>query len=323
MIQESTTRKRRVVFLGTPAIVVPVLEQLLQENDLFSVVAVVSQPPTRAVRGNSTVPSPVHERALQAGIQVLTPESARDARFIEELAALDPELCVTAAYGQVLSEEFLAIPKFGTLNIHPSLLPLYRGAAPVQRALQDGVTETGVTIAQTVRAMDAGPIVSQIRYKIDEVVKAQELLSRLFLLGAEELVNILPHYFSGACQLMTQDHERATKARKMSVEEGLLSPLREPARVMHNKVRAFAGWPGTRLAVVNGEDSFEVKVVMTKVSPQIKACGREILQVADRLELVCGDGSVLEILELQAPGKRVMTARDFWNGLKIKSLRWV
>lgn len=323
MILDSTKQKKRVIFAGTPAIVVPVLEKLLQENDLFSVVAVVSQPPTRAVRGNSTVPSPVHERALQAGIQVLTPESARDTRFIEELAALDPELCVTAAYGQVLSEEFLAIPKFGTLNIHPSLLPLYRGAAPVQRALQDGVTETGVTIAQTVRAMDAGPIVAQIRYKIDEVVKAQELLSMLFVLGAEELVDILPHYFSGVCQLKAQDHERATKARKMSVEEGLLSPLREPARVMHNKVRAFAGWPGTRLAVVNGEDSFEVKVVMTRVSRQINAPSSEILQIADRLILVCGDGSVLEILELQAPGKRVMTARDFWNGLKVKSLRWV
>lgn len=314
--------KKRVVFLGTPSIVVPVLESLLQENEVFSVVAVVSQPASRSMRGQTLVPSPVASRALEAGIVVLTPENAKDSEFLNELRALAPDLCVTAAYGQVLSEEFLAIPPFGTLNIHPSLLPFYRGAAPVQRAIQDGVTETGVSIAQTVRAMDAGPILSQVRYTVDSVIKANELLENLFALGANELVRILPSYFAGSCAARDQDHGKATKARKISVEESLLDPQRQNALEIHNTVRAFALWPGTRLQVRQGDDSFEIKVVTTRVLPQKKANRGEILLEADGLELVCGDGSVLEILELQAPGKRVMRARDFWNGLKLKSMRW-
>ncbi|MEN9529791.1 MAG: hypothetical protein RI932_1664 [Pseudomonadota bacterium] len=318
-----TLPKKRVVFLGTPAVVVPVLEKLLVPNSLFEVVAVVSQPPTRAVRGNALVPSPVHECALRSGLQVLAPEDAKSPEFIAELKSLDPDLCVTAAYGQVLSEAFLALPRFGTLNIHPSLLPLYRGAAPVQRALEDGVEETGVTVAQTVRAMDAGPVVTQLRFKVDNALKAPELLAKLFVLGAEELIRILPDYFADRIVLKEQQHDQATKARKIRIEESLLQPAEQGARAMHNKVRAFAGWPGTRLSVGNGDELFEVKVITTRVSPQIKAQRSEILLEADGLELVCRDGSVLNILELQAPGKRVMAARDFWNGLRTKSLRWV
>lgn len=323
MNNTNQVEKKRVLFLGTPTIVVPVLQRLLAQNEIFSVVGVVSQPASRAVRGNELVPSPVAACALEAGLPVLTPENAKDEEFLNALRALKPDLCVTAAYGQVLSEDFLAIPRFGTLNIHPSLLPLYRGAAPVQRALQDGVQETGVTVAQTVRAMDAGPIVSQVKYKVDADIKAPELLARLFVVGADELLRILPIYFAGQCELIEQQHEKATKARKMSVEEGSLRPGQNSSNQIHNLVRAFSGWPGTRLGVQNLEDVFEIKVITTRVSPQIKAPRSEILLEADGLELVCADGSVLEILELQAPGKRVMKARDFWNGLKSKSLRWV
>jgi methionyl-tRNA formyltransferase len=317
------SQKKRIVFLGTPTIVVPVLEKLLAPHSLFEVVAVVSQPPTRAVRGNAVVPSPVHECAVNAGLPVLVPEDAKSPDFIEQLKNLHPDLCVTAAYGQVLSEEFLALPRFGTLNIHPSLLPLYRGAAPVQRALEDGVAETGVTVAQTVRAMDAGPVVSQLRFKVDDEIKAPALLAQLFKLGADELLRILPDYFAGCASIKEQAHELATKARKIKIEESLLTPAEQGAWALHNKVRAFAGWPGTRLSVANGDELFEVKVVTTKISPQMKAQRNEILLEADGLELVCRDGSVLNILELQAPGKRVMAARDFWNGLRTKSLRWV
>jgi methionyl-tRNA formyltransferase len=314
--------KKRIVFLGTPSIVVPVLEKLLNVQAAFEIVGVVSQPPTRAVRGNSTVPSPVHARALEAGVPVLTPDDAKASTFIEQIAALKPDLCVTAAYGQVLSEEFLAIAPFGTLNIHPSLLPLFRGAAPVQRTLQEGAQVTGVTIAKTVRAMDAGPIVSQIHWKLDDTIRAPELLQKLFEAGAEELVRILPDYFAGLCQLREQDHEKATKAKKIQMEEGNLKPDLMSAREMHNRTRAFFGWPGTRLMLVNASENIEVKVISTSVLPQIKAERRDLFLSEGGLELVCSDGSVLQILELQAPGKRAMTARDFWNGLKVKSLRW-
>lgn len=314
--------KKRIVFLGTPAIVVPVLEKLLNAQGSFEIVGVVSQPPTRAARGNSTVPSPVHARALQAGVPVLTPDDARASDFIAELAALKPDLCVTAAYGQVLSEEFLAIAPFGTLNIHPSLLPLYRGAAPVQRTLQDGAQQTGVTIAKTVRAMDAGPVVAQIHWNLDDSIRAPELLQKLFDRGGDELVRILPDYFAGRCQLQEQNHAQATKAKKIQVEEGVLRPETMSAREMHNRTRAFFGWPGTRLMLINASESIEVKVLNTQVVPKTKAKSNDLFLQDGGLELVCSDGSVLHILELQAPGKRAMTARDFWNGLRVKSLRW-
>jgi methionyl-tRNA formyltransferase len=315
--------RKKIVFLGTPAVVVPVLERLLAANDFFTVIAVVSQLPARAPRGQSVVPSPVHKRAAEAGIKVMTPENAKSAEFIDELRGLNPDLCVTAAYGQVLSEEFLAVPKFGTLNIHPSLLPLYRGAAPVQRALEDGVSTTGVTIARTVRAMDAGPVVDQEKYTVDDSVQAPELLAKLFEIGAEKLVRILPDYFAGRIDCRHQQHELATKAKKMLPEEGLLQPEVSGARTLHNRVRAFAGWPGTRLRIYIADEQVEVKVLKTRVSPVLKAKSGQIIFSDEGLELVCGDGSVLIITDLQAPGKRALSAREFWNGLRSKTLRWV
>ena len=317
------SQKKRIVFLGTPAVVVPVLHALMELNPTYCVVAVVSQPPTRAPRGNGIVPSPVHQCAELAGIPVLTPENAQSMEFIESMRAFAPDLCVTAAYGQVLSEEFLQIPRCGTLNIHPSLLPLFRGAAPVQRALESGVQETGVTVAQTVRAMDAGPIVMQVPWRVSEQVKAPELLAQLFEVGAKELIRLLPDYFSGRCVLREQEHARATKASKIRIEEGVLAPSLQEAQTLHNKVRAFTGWPGGRLKVVHEGAETELKLITTSVSHQKKAPSNEIFFNGRFLELVCSNGTVLEILELQPPGKRVMAARDFWNGLKTKSMSWV
>ncbi|MEY2986544.1 MAG: hypothetical protein RJB13_65 [Pseudomonadota bacterium] len=322
-MNEVQLQKKRIVFLGTPAVVVPVLKQLNEPNPTYHVVAVVSQPPTRASRGHGIVPSPVHQYAEQESIPVLTPENAKSPEFIEALRSVEPDLCVTAAYGQVLSEEFLQIPKFGTLNIHPSMLPLFRGAAPVQRALESGVQETGVTVAQTVRAMDAGPVVAQVSYKVTEQIKAPELLAELFDIGAKELISLLPKYFSGQCSLREQDHTCATKANKISIEESVLMPAEQGARALHNKVRAFAGWPGCRLKVFHECVEIELKVIATSVSQHKKAPSNEIFFNGRFLELVCSDGTVLELLELQPPGKRAMAARDFWNGLKTKSMSWI
>jgi len=323
MMNDVLSQKKRIVFLGTPSVVVPVLNALNEVHPNYRVVAVVSQPPTRASRGQGIVPSPVHQCAELAGIPVLTPENAKAKSFIETLRSIGPDLCVTAAYGQVLSEEFLQIPAFGTLNIHPSMLPLFRGAAPVQRALESGLQETGVTVAQTVRAMDAGPIVSQVKWPVNEHIKAPDLLAQLFEVGAKELLRLLPDYFSGRCVLREQEHARATKASKISVEEGMLLPSQHGALALHNKVRAFAGWPGCRLKVFQEGSEIELKLITTAVSLQKKAPSNEIFFKGRFLELVCSDGTVLEILELQPPGKRAMAARDFWNGLKTKAMSWI
>lgn len=318
--------RKKIVFLGTPAIAALALKKILDAEKLVQVIAVVSQPPARAARGGGTVNSPVHQVALEHGIHVFTPESAKDTQFLSDLAALEPDLCITAAYGNVLPEAFLKIPKFGTLNIHPSLLPKYRGAAPVQRALEDGVEESGVTILYTVRAMDAGPIVFQKRWTVDLVVKAPEMLKTLFELGADVLVEGLPRVFDGSAPKQEQDARQATHAKKIAPEEGILN-FSEAAKRNHNKVRAFAGWPGTRAKFEWDGEVQEVKVVTTRfpAMSQKGSVQREnaVTLDADALVLTCGDGQGLEILEIQAPGKRVLSAKDFWNGLKSKKMRWV
>lgn len=314
--------KLKIVFLGTPQVVTNVLKELSSAKDACEIVAVVSQPPARAKRGNYLEPCPVHVLAESLGIQVLTPVNASEESFIQQLKDLKPDLCVTAAYGQRLSDEFLAIPRLGTINLHPSLLPLYRGAAPVQRSLEDGVSETGVTLLYTVQRMDAGPIVAQEKYKVDGNIQAPELLQTLFDLGAKKLVKILPDLAAGKIKPVEQDDSKATRAKKMSVEESSLD-FQQPARLLHNKVRAFAGWPGTRYSFNDGENKIETKIIETKLGVMSKQKTKNITLTSEGLECVCEDGSILHILKIQPLGKRVLEVREFWNGVRNKnSFTW-
>jgi methionyl-tRNA formyltransferase len=317
----SSQNRRKVVFLGTPAVARRALEILLEAEKTLQVVLVVSQPPARSPRGQSLVPSPVHQLAIERGIPVATPETARDETFLADLEALAPHLCITAAYGNVLPERFLAIPTHGTLNIHPSLLPRYRGAAPVQRALEDGATESGVTIALTVKAMDAGPVVAQARVPVDPNEKAPAFLLRMFELGARALLDVLPDWFAGQKEAVPQDSALATQARKLSVDEGVLR-WNESAQRLHDRVRAFAGWPGTRARLYFAGEAQDVKVVTTRVGGGHDERPRKECELrGDALVVVCDDGSRLEIVELQPPGKRVLSAKEFWNGLRNKDVR--
>eukprot|EP00775_Hariotina_reticulata_P013794 gene13794-13915_t len=245
--------KKRVVFLGTPEVAAIVLEELLQaskaEKATFEIAAVVSQPGKPKGRGNKAVPipSPVEQLARQHCVpddSILCPKSAKEPAFLEALTALQPDLAVTAAYGNMLPTAFLSIPKHGTLNIHPSLLPQYRGAAPVQRALQDGVGVSGVSVAFTVLKCDAGPVFLQEQVAVPEDEEAPQLLERLFRRGAQLLVANLDKVWSGeAAQVaQPQDDLKATHAAKISKEESQLD-FGKPATVLHNQVRAFSGWP--------------------------------------------------------------------------------
>ncbi|KAK9842062.1 hypothetical protein WJX81_006621 [Elliptochloris bilobata] len=247
--------------MGTPEVAAGVLARLLdaaeQPDASFEVAAVVTQPARlqgRAGRGRGSrkgvQPSPVAALAFERGIapqRIMAPETARDEAFLKALAALRPDLCVTAAYGNILPYAFLVVPRCGTLNVHPSLLPRYRGAAPVQRALQDGVAETGVSVAFTVKAMDAGPVLAREAMAVDPDMQAPELLEELFARGTRLLLRHLPDVLSERARGMAepQDEAQASSAPKLAMEEGLLD-FREPALTLHNKVRAFAGWPGTR-----------------------------------------------------------------------------
>ncbi|XP_042461771.1 methionyl-tRNA formyltransferase-like isoform X3 [Zingiber officinale] len=233
------------------------------------------------------------------------------------------------AYGNILPKKFLEIPPCGTVNIHPSLLPLYRGAAPVQRALQDGVTETGVSLAYTVRALDSGPIIASEKVPVDDIIKAPDLLTMLFKIGSGLLLRELPHILDGIAKLKAQpqDHSKASSAPKLTNDESCLS-FDQDAKTIHNKVRAFADWPGTRAKFqvidMNGNANVvEIKITTTRISDatDVDGGGNEIIYSRSALLVPCAGDSWLEVLELQPPGKKVMSARDFWNGLRGQKLK--
>lgn len=332
----AVAKKKPLVFLGSPQVSATVLDALFNASSspdsIFEVAAIVTQPPSRRDRGRKVLPSPVAQYALDRGFpadHIFTPERAGEDAFLSSLRALQPELCITAAYGNILPSKFLNIPPMGTVNIHPSLLPLYRGAAPVQRALQDGAKETGVSLAFTVRALDAGPVIACEKMEVDDQIKAPDLLVLLFSEGSELLIRELPSILDGSARVKAQpqDDSKATLAPKITTEESWLS-FDEEAVVLHNKVRAFAGWPGTRakMAVVddrNGQQSIvELKIITTRVCSNIQT--NEVDGITFKkgaLIVPCGECTALEVLEVQLPGKKAVSAAAFWNGLRGQKLK--
>ncbi|XP_047058433.1 methionyl-tRNA formyltransferase-like [Lolium rigidum] len=328
-------KRKNIVFFGSPQVAASVLDTLLaassSPDSAFQVAAVVTQPPATKNRGRKPLPSAVAQHALDRGFPgdlIFTPKRAGEESFLSDLKEVRPELCITAAYGNILPQRFLDIPPCGTVNIHPSLLPLYRGAAPVQRALQDGVGETGVSLSYTVRALDAGPVIAYERLSVDDFIKAPELLAILFNIGSKLLLDELPSVLDGSAKQKAkpQDDSKATLAPKMNFDESWLT-FDEEAKLLHNKVRAFAGWPRTRaklqLVNQNGEtEALDIKVISTKVSTSCDQTGdeNEVLFSGNSLLIPCNGSTWLEVLELQLPGKKATTARGFWNGLRGRKL---
>jgi methionyl-tRNA formyltransferase len=314
--------RKKIVFLGTPAVAEIVLRTLVQKASSFvKVVLVVSQPPARSTRHQESIPSPVHNAALELGIPILTPQSAKDINFLNDLAALEPDLCITAAYGNYLPTAFLNIPKYGTVNIHPSLLPLYRGAAPVQRCLENGDQVTGVTVLYTVKEMDAGPIIAVKKYELNNEIKAPELLNTLFTLGTELLIANIKNIFSPSFSPIEQDNSCVTHAKKILPEEGLLD-FTQPAIKLHNKVRAFAGWPGSKCTFEIEGKILECKIITTEIGEKkVTMSNGDVYLEKDSINVCCGDGHIIKIQEIQPAGKKVQLAKDFINGLKTKSLK--
>ncbi|MEW5317523.1 MAG: hypothetical protein WDW38_008811 [Sanguina aurantia] len=325
--------KRKIVFLGTPEVAADVLLKLLQASQApgssFEVSLVVSQPGKPRGRGNSStpLPSPVEALARAQGLldeHITCPARANEAPFLERLLALQPDLCVTAAYGNLLPQRFLDIPAHGTLNIHPSLLPRYRGAAPVQRALQDGVSETGVTLAYTVLRCDAGPVLAQRLIHPDPDVQAPDMLASLFQLGAGLLLDELPSVFDGTA-----------RSRAVPQDESATIHAPKPAVALHRKVCGFAGWPGTSaafklVAASCTDDSdgmpLDLKVIRTTLDPNAptaagRSCG-EVVWQGEEMYIMCGDSTALRVLQVQPTAKKVMSVKDFRNGLRDKRVVW-
>ena len=296
----------RVIFAGTPEFAVPCLDAVLAAG--VDCVAVYTQPDRPAGRGRQLQPSPVKQRALAAGIPVEQPESLKDAAIQEHLAACAPDLMVVVAYGLILPRPVLAIPRFGCWNVHASLLPRWRGAAPIQRAILAGDAETGVDLMQMEAGLDTGPVLLERRTPIDAHDTSGMLHDRLAVLGADALREGLQRLLRGESLPATaQPADGVTYAHKLDKAEALLD-WNESSAVLDRKIRAFNPWPVAE-AVIAGE---RVRIHAAEPVDAQGAPGEPVRASRSRLAIACGDGA-LAILKLQRAGGRVIDAADYVN----------
>jgi methionyl-tRNA formyltransferase len=300
----------RVLFWGTPYFAAPPLRALLGEG--FDVAAVVTQPDKPVGRSRSRVePPPIKEIALEEGLPVLQPVRPRgDDAFAARLRGIAPDLSIVVAYGHILPRELIDLPRKGTLNIHASLLPTLRGAAPVQAAIREGLTETGVTIMRMVPKLDAGPILHQLRTPIADDETGGELALRLSELGALALIEALAAIELGAIAERAQDDAAATYASKIDREATRID-WRRPAVEVARVIRAYDPKPG---ALATHRDS-DVKLFGARAMASLRTLDPGTVTVIDNngMAVVCGDGAV-QVTILQPSGKRRLTPAEWANG---------
>lgn len=296
----------RVVFMGTPDIAATCLRKIL--GDGFDVVGVYTQPDRPKGRGMKLVASPVKEVALAAGIPVFQPENFRQEETVEQLRALDADVCAVVAYGQILPQSVLDVPKRGCINIHASILPQYRGSAPYQWAVLDGLKETGVTAMYLCRKMDAGDIIDVSRTPIDPDETAGQLLDRLAVLGAELLSKTLSRFAAGEVTAVAQDEALVTYAPML---DKAMCPIdfTKTARQVHDHVRGLHPWPVATMEL-KGE---KFKIHATAVVEGHGEPGEILGLTKTGLKIACGVGAV-EIRQLQAEGGKRMAAPDYFRG---------
>lgn len=295
----------RIIFAGTPEFAVPALQSLITHGQ--QVIAVYTQPDRPAGRGLKFTPSPVKKLALTHGLPIQQPESLKSAESQATLAKLQADLMVVAAYGLLLPRAVLNIPRLGCVNIHASLLPRWRGAAPIQRAILAGDTETGITIMRMAAGLDTGPIIAQSHCPILPTDNALTVHDRLMRLGAEAIIAALPTIIAGTPQPQPQDPSRATYAAKLHKTESAIN-WQLPANVLARHIRAFNPWPiattsyaGNTLRLWEG---LEI--------PGHGAPGLVVKASAQGLDVGTGH-NLLRITKLQLPNKKVTTAADFIN----------
>ena len=308
----------RIVFMGTPDFAVPSLEALIGAG--HEVAGVFSQPDRPVGRHqNKLQPTPVKVCAQAHGIPVYQPEKLRDGAALAVLKELAPELIVVAAYGRVLPDDILALPPKGCVNVHSSLLPKYRGAAPINWAILNGDGETGVTIMDMARELDAGDILAQVSTPIGPEEDAAGLFDRLARLGGELLVETVERIEAGTAARTPQDPERVSYAPMLSKA---LSPVdwTRPAQAVHDQIRGLIPWPGASTDALTGET---LKLWKSRVADRTAQASPGTVLAAGPagIDMACGGGSVLTILELQAPGSRRMGAGDYLRGHPLEGIR--
>ena len=307
-----TPRPLRIVYLGTPAFAVPTLRALIQSP--HAVVGLISQPDRPRGRGHQVVAPPTKVLALQHGIPVVQPARLRDQGFIDAIAALRADLGVVAAYGRILPEALLQIPRLGMINVHASLLPKYRGAAPIHRAVMDGETETGVTIMRLVQELDAGPMLATARRSIAPDATSVDVERDLAEVGARLLVETVDRLAAGPVTETPQDDAAATFAPKIAKTE---SPIdwSLPATRIHNRVRGLQPWPMAS-TIIEGTRCLVHRTTVARHRGD-SAPGAVLSADGDAIVVAAGERTAVHILQLQPEGKRVMTAREFLSGRRI------
>jgi methionyl-tRNA formyltransferase len=298
----------RIVFFGTPDFATPPLRALIGEG--HEVVAVVTQPDRPQGRSRSTlVPSPVKVVALEEGIPVLQPDRPRGEEFLAQLRALEPDLSVVVAYGHILKQDLIDLPRLGTLNIHASLLPRWRGAAPIQAAMLAGDEETGVSIMRMVLGLDAGPVLLALRTAIDDQETAGELTEQLAEMGAEAIVEAVTRMDLGAIEEVPQEESLVTYAPKIDRAHARLDFTRS-ATLVSREIRAYDPKPGAWGMVRGGE----VRLFGARVITDRRGHPGEVLEVGEMGMIVaCGEGAVA--VEVVHPaGKRRIAALDWAQG---------
>lgn len=301
-----------LVFCGTPAFAVPTLEKLVQAG--FPVLLVVTQPDRPKGRGMELAPSPVKQSALQLGLQVAQPDKIKNnQQFQQQLSSIKPDAIIVVGYGRIIPQWMIDLPRLGNLNLHASLLPRYRGAAPIQWAIARGESVTGVTTMRIDAGLDTGDILLQKEIPIAPQDTALTLAPRMAAVGAGIMVETLRELQAGTVHPQTQDHARATLAPILKKEDGQVN-FQLTAQEILNRLRGFQPWPGAYT-------SFHGKNLHIWVARPVERAllPAEIAVVRGQLVVGCGAGTALELLEVQLEGKKRMPAADFVHGNQPRS----
>lgn len=298
----------RILFMGTPEFAVASLKRLVEDG--HQVCGVFTQPDKPKNRGHKMAFSPVKEYALTVDIPVYQPLKMRDGAALDIVRELAPELIVVAAYGRLLPEDILNTPPYGSINVHSSLLPKYRGAAPINWAILNGERVTGVSIMYMAKELDAGDVILCRETPIDPDEDAQALTARLALLGADALAEAVEQLKNGTAQRTVQDHSAFTYAPML---DRSLSPMdfTRSAQQLHDQVRGLIPWPCASMML----DGRTVKVYRTAIGGETALAAGRIAEAGKQgLAIACGDGRLLRVLELQAEGGKRMAAADYLRG---------
>ena len=300
----------RIIFMGTPDFAVPSLRMLLDEG--YDVVAVVTRKDTARGRGMKVKYSPVKQFALSKGIKVLQPDSAKSEQFIEEIKELNPDIMVTAAYGRILPKEILDVPMYGCINVHASLLPEYRGAAPIHKAIIDGKKRTGITTMLTDVGMDTGDILLKKEIEIPYNMTTGELHDKLAELGAETLRETIHLFVEDKIVRIPQDNSLATYAPQITRETGCID-WNDSTEKIYNRIRGTNPWPGSYTTYLGKR----IKIWKAEIGDKVGGRSGEIVRNNDEIIVATIDGSI-RLLEIQFDNGKRMTAKNYLLGNSIE-----